>query len=790
MQKPMKNQSSSTQWWDPSSFFLIIIILTIVCIRLVITKWTNHISITFAVTYFGLLTGVALGFSRFNKTRSFIFATYYGVFVVFWQLALTINRSIPWYDRLIIMNYRLGLTVTSLLDHKPVIDNLFFLMLMASLFWILGSHAGFTFIRYADPWKIIIPSGIGIVILHSYDSFVPNKIWYLVAYLFFALILIIRLVYLHRRQKWQSENTYIPSNISAIFSRVAIVATLALLALVWVTPVEAKSFQGAVNAWEQLKRPFKEIRDNFENAFASLQSSVGIVPEFYSSSLDLGQGVSLSDNQLFSVLTPKNAPEGTRFYWRVRAYETFEEGQWTSTASNNISIEPAQNDLRFPEEPGRKPSQYVFYFTTVRPITTLFLAPQPLWVSVPAQAELVYNADNTADILAIKADPYLIAGSSYQVRASIAGTTVLAMQNAGEDYPEWVTKRYLQLPTSITQRTKDLALQITQDQPTPYDKANAITNYLRNSIKYTETIPAPPAGQDVVDWFLFDHKEGFCNYFATSQVILLRSLGVPSRLAAGYAQGEPVELSETYVVKQRDAHAWPEVYFPGLGWIEFEPTSSQPVIDHPSGETQEIAPADSGNAQNNTEPLPEREDEMPVDDTSAEGIRSPLLVLFQSLLVGSIIAALVIILILIFNSRNISLQSFPSLPILIDTALRKIGVEPPEFIKKWAFRVALPAISRAYLELNDSLSRLGNQPNPNKTPRERAFLMASIIPELSNPAHTLVNQYEIATYGKSRPDIVSAQVSSRQIRYLAFREYFRRLLGGSIPQPAQDNISD
>ncbi len=786
----MKSQSPTIRWWDITSLLLLIVILTTVCVRLVITQWTNNLSITVSVMYLGLLTGLALGFSNFNKIRSFLFSTYYGIFVVFWQLSLTFNHNIPWHERLIIINNRIGLTLTYLWERKPVPDNLFFLLLMSIVFWIISTHAGFTLIRYADPWKIIIPSGIGIVILHSYDSFIARKIWYLVVYLFFSLILIIRLVYLRQRQKWQSENTHIPSNISAIFSRIAIVATLMLLILVWVAPVEAKSFQAAVNAWEQIKQPFKEIRENLENAFASLQSSVGIIPEFYSSNLNLGQGVSLSDNQIFTVLTPANPPSGTRFYWRVRVYETYEKGQWTSIASNIIKVNPENNELQFPEEPKRKPGEFSFYFTTIRPIASLFLAPQPLWVSMPAQAELSYNPDNTVDILAIKAIPNLAAGTSYEVRSSLSGATIHAMRNAGEDYPDWVTERYLQLPDSITQRTRDLALQITDGQKTPYDKVNAITNYLRTTIKYTETVPKLPAHQELVDWFLFDLHEGFCNYYATSQVILLRSLGIPARLAVGYAQGELQGLSGTYNVKQRDAHAWPEVYFPGLGWVEFEPTSSQPMLVRPSGETPRTIPTPSENIVSTDKLEPDKEEEIPVQKTSGKGYRGPYMAFFQAMLAGSIFIALVIILILVINSQRKRLQALPPIPILIERGLRKIGVEPPGFIKEWAFRSALPAISRAYQELNEALSRLGNRPNPNRTPNERAMIMASIIPELGAQAQTLVNQYEIATYGLTPPDIVSAREASRQIRYLAYREVIRRSLGGNTSQPTHDNNSD
>ena len=146
---------------------------------------------------------------------------------------------------------------------------------------------------------------------------------------------------------------------------------------------------------------------------------------------------------------------------------------------------------------------------------------------------------------------------------------------AGNDYPEWVRERYLQVPPNITPRTLQLARDLTAELANPYDKAAAITNWLRANIEYSNSVPQLPNNQEPIDWFLFDLKQGFCNYYATAEIMLLRSIGIPARIAVGYTQGETEELSQVYTVKQRDAHAWPEVYFPGLGWIEFEPTSSQ-----------------------------------------------------------------------------------------------------------------------------------------------------------------------------------------------------------------------
>ena len=95
---------------------------------------------------------------------------------------------------------------------------------------------------------------------------------------------------------------------------------------------------------------------------------------------------------------------------------------------------------------------------------------------------------------------------------------------------EWVTDRYLQLPPDFSERIQELANSITAGKVTPYDKTVAITQYLRDTIILFHHHPAPPPGRDVMEWFLFELKSGFCNYYATAEVLMLRSLGIPARI--------------------------------------------------------------------------------------------------------------------------------------------------------------------------------------------------------------------------------------------------------------------
>jgi hypothetical protein len=132
-------------------------------------------------------------------------------------------------------------------------------------------------------------------------------------------------------------------------------------------------------------------------------------------------------------------------------------------------------------------------------------------------------------------------------------------------------------PPVTTDRVRALAREVTASAPTVYDKVRALEAWIGAHTKYTLDIPQLPKGRDAVDQFLFVDRRGFCEQIGTSLVVMLRSLGIPARLAVGYATGERNPFTGLYEVRAKDAHAWAEVYFPGVGWQGFDPTASVPL---------------------------------------------------------------------------------------------------------------------------------------------------------------------------------------------------------------------
>jgi len=143
----------------------------------------------------------------------------------------------------------------------------------------------------------------------------------------------------------------------------------------------------------------------------------------------------------------------------------------------------------------------------------------------------------------------------------------------------------------MPERVLALARELTQAAPTPYDRTVAIESYLR-TFPYTLEVEPPPRGRDVVDYFLFTAQQGYCDYYATSMVVLARAAGLPARLVVGYANGDYNSPTAEYIVRQEDAHSWAEVYFSGIGWVEFEPTAGQPSIIRAGGENASGPPPD------------------------------------------------------------------------------------------------------------------------------------------------------------------------------------------------------
>jgi protein-glutamine gamma-glutamyltransferase len=164
---------------------------------------------------------------------------------------------------------------------------------------------------------------------------------------------------------------------------------------------------------------------------------------------------------------------------------------------------------------------------------------------------------------------------SYEASSLPPDVSAAELRRAGTDYPPRITSVYLQLP-SLDPRIPQLARQVATGATTPYDQAMAVEGYLQTHYTYTLDMGLTPP-HDPLAYFLFERRKGHCEYFASAMAILLRALGIPTRYINGFQAGEYNDVGGDFIVRASDAHSWVEAYFPGHGWITFDPT--------PAGET-------------------------------------------------------------------------------------------------------------------------------------------------------------------------------------------------------------
>ena len=176
-------------------------------------------------------------------------------------------------------------------------------------------------------------------------------------------------------------------------------------------------------------------------------------------------------------------------------------------------------------------------------------------------------------------------GESYKAVSFVP--PVVAIPRAGVEVPERDLEADLQLPPELPQRVRELARQVSAEGLTPFEKARDIEQYLLWNHEYTLEVDSNWT-YDFVDHFLFVSQRGFCHHFAGSMVVMCRALGLPARLVGGYLEGEQsADNQDLYIVRERDAHVWPEVYFRGAGWVAFEPTPPEPEAQSPLAEAWE-----------------------------------------------------------------------------------------------------------------------------------------------------------------------------------------------------------
>lgn len=772
----MKN--SKNRWWDWTGVVCFFAGMLTAAYRLSDTKWTDDLNLVITLTFIGVILGLVLGISRLKPWAATLVGLGYTLVVIPWQLVHIVPEGTPALERFITLVTRFTLSFNQFLRDEPLTDPVLFLFNMALLFWLVTVVGGYLLTRYGRPWLSMIIAGAAIIIFDIYHPAVGKGGVAMAVYLIFAMLLVTRMHFLHRKREWEGDDIAVDNETGGSWSRGAIITALVLVVLAWnvntvvkaVSP-DSPTRHGVITAWN-------DIRMRFENAVKPLRGTTVVSREYYGDQFGLGTGSQLSDIEVFTVTPSISKRIGVPYYWRIRSYDTYRNGEWINTIKNSVPLK--ENNAVVSHENYSSRINISFTFYPARNLSMLYAPSAPLLVSRPVTLQYDKNQNGLVDITAVEVDPLQRAGDSYKVISMIAVPTVSQLKAAGTNYPVWVKDKYLQLPDNFPNTIAELAKSITNGLETPYEKAEAITNWLRTHLAYNAVLPPIPPGVDSIEWVLFDLKQAFCNYYSTAEILMLRSLGIPARWVVGYAQGQYDADTRSYVVSQKDSHAWPEVFFPGYGWIEFEPTASQSEISRPSG----TAGGSTNPGQSNPGASAQMDEGNRGDSNSVQnaenthtGASAGLTteankVITRDLIIAGFllfIAAGVVIAVQI-GRRNPE----KALPVVISRSLRKRGVKLPVWLDDWAVFIRLSPIERSFLQVNWMLRFLGDPAPAGATPAEQSTQLADNLPEGIDSIRSLLDEYQKDVYSPYPGDADTAEIAARSLWILARRARINR----------------
>jgi transglutaminase-like putative cysteine protease len=561
--------------------------------------WVPEMPSLFGVAFLGLAIGLVLARAPLNEGVAHLIAILAGVVGVFFSSTSQLQGSTS--DRASELIDRFKLWGEAIFSGGISNDNLPFVVLVVSLTYLTAYLSAWAIFRWYNAWVGLVPGGLALL---TNISYLPGqRSAPLLIYLFCAFLLVARVNLLRQAREWRKQHTRYPDLISLHVLNVTVWMGLALLLLAWILPVGHGS-SAFYSLWRGVTAPIVDPASDLGRVFSAIDSKKGGTVHKFGSTLPLQGEISLGGGEVMQVTATEAG------LLRAQTYDFYTAQGWRLGANSQITTSawPALKAFQSPEEARRQLRRPVtVQVTTSKKANVMVSAGQPLAVSVDSR--VVFGPD-PSDVTSIRPSKPLNEDSQYRVDGTVSNASAGRLRGAGTSYPAWLTA-YTQLSPDLPQTVVQKARDLTKGFDNSYDKANAVEAYLRTFAVDTKIKPAPPK-RDSVAYFLFDAQRGYFDYHASAMVVLLRSLGVPSRLAVGYIIRPQDRVPDTnvYLVAEANSFAWPEVYFPGLGWVEFNPTPSEPRISRTGSD--DLGFSEGGTEEFFEEPPAEATDTPPV----------------------------------------------------------------------------------------------------------------------------------------------------------------------------------
>ncbi|HET9879557.1 MAG TPA: transglutaminase domain-containing protein [Candidatus Limnocylindria bacterium] len=565
------------------SLFLLFVMLLSAGWSVQAVGWLDEGDFLVPVAIWGMLAGATLALLPLSVTVTLPVGALLGAGVVLWSIGGEYFTDLGQLGRLLALRDEAFEWLRLVVDRGFAPQMTPYAIGLGVIMWSVAFIAAYTLYRHHRVLDAILLVGAAMVV--NLSATLADLLGYLVLFCLAALLLWLRAALTTREEGWQlrrvDENVEVP--ISIMRSGLTFIG--GSIALAWILTTVAVAAP-LTDAWRNLDTVWTDVRDGLEGVFGGLTNENARIAgsEFGPFTV---RGTWFSDDAPVMQL---RAEDG--YYLRSVTLDVYTGSGWDWSEPSERSV-PLGERVFTGYTPERPLAEEGFLRETITIEVqgdvgrSIFVPGYPTLVSAPVVVREVAGAPLLASIDATGA---ISPGSGYQVTALISEVTEAQLAGAGTEYPREIAEHYLS-QQGITPEVRALAAELAAaaSADTPFHQADAIADFLRTdeSFEYGTDVEPPDPNRDLVDQFLFGPPEvariGYCEYFASAMALMARSVGIPARVAVGYAPGELVD-DGVYQYRNENAHAWAELYFPGYGWQIFEATKTIPAPPRARGQ--------------------------------------------------------------------------------------------------------------------------------------------------------------------------------------------------------------
>ncbi len=537
-------------------------------------EWFDNLDFLVPVAFWAVIAGTLLGLTRLSVVAVLPVSGLVGAGVVLWMVGGEYFTELSQAGGLMALRGEAINFTRIVLDsgYPPQVSP--YAVGLGVLMWVTAFIAAYTIYRHHRVIDAILL--VGALLVANMSATFADLFGYIVLFSLAALLLWLRTALISREESWRLRRVteHVDVHSSMMRSGVTLIAGSIALAWILTTVAVAAPLTGVFN---NLDGAWNDVRDSVSGIFGGITSTDSRIGGtiFGSSFAVRGSWVS-SDTAVMTVASRRP------YYLRTITYDVYTGHGWSRSDGPRRSVAPGERI--FPGyTPERPLSADAFALETVTVEIQRNLGRNIFTPGFPTAAFLpvvVQEPGGKPFLGGLESAVTLDPGKGYQITAAISNATEAMLAGAGTDYPPEISATYLDT-TGVTDRTQERARLLVIGATDPFHMAKALAAYLQGPRFHYSTIAPVPTdpNRDLVDFFLFDPKGqiGYCEFFATAMAVMARSVGLPARVAVGYAPGERVSTG-VYQYRERNAHAWAEIYFPGYGWQIFESTKSLPPL--------------------------------------------------------------------------------------------------------------------------------------------------------------------------------------------------------------------